>query len=342
VVTQLWSSCLPSVDEVTLRDATCQLRLRPDQIVRAAALAQRRAAGRGRPVEVSDVAMAARAQNSSKLERLARRISPTVGWDDLVLPPECLRLLHDLEIRFRRRDHVHGAWGLGGKNNRRLGVVSLFAGPSGVGKTMAAEALAGALGLDLYQVNLATVVDKYIGETEKNLERIFAAAEGVNGVILFDEADALFGKRSEVSDARDRYANVEVAYLLQRLESYEGVAVLATNLRSNIDDAFTRRLDVVVDFPEPEEDYRLVLWDRCLGRALPRDEDVDLTFLAQRFRLSGGNIRNIAVSAAFLASAHDRPVSMLDLVRSTSLEYRKLGRLCTAQEFGPWHRAVST
>ena len=336
-VASVWSRQFPELDPVELGEATCQLRMRPDQIVRAAELAHRRAAGAQRAVAVDDVCNAARAQNSSRLERLARRLTPTVTWSDLVLPADVVELLCEIETRYRRRDHVHGRWGLGGKNNRRLGVVSLFAGPSGVGKTMAAEALAGSLGLDLYQVNLATVVDKYIGETEKNLEKIFAAAEGVNGVILFDEADALFGKRSEVSDAKDRYANVEVAYLLQRLETYEGVAVLATNLRTNIDDAFTRRLDVVVDFPEPEEADRLVLWDRCIGQRIPRDDDVDLKFLAARFRLAGGNIRNITVSAAFFASAVDRPVSMADLVRATAQEYRKLGRLFTPSEFGHWY-----
>lgn len=338
----VWRAHFPDLDRKALSAATRQLRLRPDQIVRASELAHRRAAGARRALEVDDVSIAARAQNSSRLERLARRLSPTVSWGDLVLPEDVTALLQEVETRYRRRDQVHGEWGMGGKNNRRLGVVSLFAGPSGVGKTMAAEALAGSLGLDLYQVNLATVVDKYIGETEKNLEKIFAAAEGVNGVILFDEADALFGKRSEVSDAKDRYANVEVAYLLQRLETYEGVAVLATNLRTNIDDAFTRRLDVVVDFPEPEEADRLILWDRCIGARIPRAEDIDLEFLAARFRLAGGNIRNIAVSAAFLAASDERSLSMGDLVRATAQEYRKLGRLFTPSEFGHWHALLTS
>ena len=337
----LWRAQFPELDREQLSEATRQLRLRPDQIVRASELAHRRATGASRAIALDDVSNAARAQNSSRLERLARRLSPMVTWDDLVLPEDVTSLLYEVETRYRRRDQVHGEWGMGGKNNRRLGVVSLFAGPSGVGKTMAAEALAGSLGLDLYQVNLATVVDKYIGETEKNLEKIFAAAEGVNGVILFDEADALFGKRSEVSDAKDRYANVEVAYLLQRLETYEGVAVLATNLRTNIDDAFTRRLDVVVDFPEPDEADRLVLWDRCIGRQIPRNDDIDLEFLAARFRLSGGNIRNIAVSAAFLAASDERALSMGDLVRATAQEYRKLGRLITPSEFGHWHALLT-
>ncbi len=332
----VWASCLPEVDQDELRRSTRQFRLRPDQIVNAAAVATRRANAGDRPVTVDDVAAGARAQNSSRLERLATRISPHATWGDLVLPPDVMLQLRELADRYANRDLVHGDWGMGGKANRRVGVVSLFAGPSGVGKTMAAEALAGSLALDLYQVNLATVVDKYIGETEKNLERIFVAAEGVNGVIFFDEADALFGKRSEVSDAKDRYANVEVAYLLQRLESFGGVAILATNLRTNVDEAFTRRLDALIDFPEPDVTHRRLLWDRCIGAKVPRGDDLDLDFLAERFRLSGGNIRNIAVSAAFLAAARADAVSMGDLVVSTAREYRKLGRLCTAQEFGKW------
>lgn len=333
---QVWTACLPGMDPGALHRATRQFRLRPDQIVHAGAIAERRAQATGRPVTVDDVAAGARSQNSSRLERLAVRIAPQACWDDLVLPPEVMVQLRELADRYANRDLVHGDWGMGGKANRRMGVVALFAGPSGVGKTLAAEALAGSLSLDLYQVNLATVVDKYIGETEKNLERIFVAAEGVNGVIFFDEADALFGKRSEVSDAKDRYANVEVAYLLQRLESFGGVAILATNLRTNVDEAFTRRLDALVDFPEPDVAHRHLLWDRCLGQKVPRGDDLDLAFLAERFRLSGGNIRNIAVSAAFLAAARPGAVSMADLVVSTAREYRKLGRLCTAQEFGPW------
>jgi hypothetical protein len=332
---EVWSACLPDVG-FDLRRGTRQFHLRPDQIVNAATLARRRAEAESRPIVLDDVAAGARAQNSSRLERLATRVAPEARWGDLVLPDDVLTQLRELAERYANRDLVHGDWGMGGSANRRVGVVSLFAGPSGVGKTLAAEALAGSLQLDLYRVNLATVVDKYIGETEKNLERIFVAAEGVNGVIFFDEADALFGKRSEVSDAKDRYANVEVAYLLQRLESFGGVAILATNLRTNVDEAFTRRLDALIDFPEPDVELRRRLWDRCLGTKVPRNGDLDLDFLAERFRLSGGNIRNVAVSAAFLAASKGSAVSMPDLVVSTAREYRKLGRLCTAQEFGSW------
>jgi len=206
---------------------------------------------------------------------------------------------------------------------------------------MAAEVVAGEMGLDLYVVDLASVVDKYVGETEKNLDRIFVEAESVNGVLLFDEADALFGKRSEVGDAHDRYANVEVAYLLQRMEMFEGIAILATNLRSNLDEAFARRLDTLIDFPEPEESDRLKLWDRCLGTTAPRAGDIDLGFLARAFKLSGGNIRNIAVAAAYYAAEADRPINMHDLVRATQREYRKLGHMVVESEFGEYYLTLS-
>jgi SpoVK/Ycf46/Vps4 family AAA+-type ATPase len=215
-------------------------------------------------------------------------------------------------------------------------VIVLFAGDSGTGKTMSAEVIAGDLGLDLFTINLSTVVDKYIGETEKNLERIFTEADEINGVLLFDEADALFGKRSEVRDAHDRYANMQVAYLLQRLETFDGLAVLSTNLRSNIDDAFARRLDAVVEFPMPDVAERRLLWTRCLGTRLPLADDVDLDFCATSFPLSGGNIRSIALTAAYMAAEEERSVAMLDLMRATHREYRKLGRLKLESEFGGW------
>jgi SpoVK/Ycf46/Vps4 family AAA+-type ATPase len=206
---------------------------------------------------------------------------------------------------------------------------------------MSAEVLAGDLGFDLYVIDLSTVVDKYIGETEKNLDRIFTEADRVNGILLFDEADALFGKRSEVKDARDRYANVEVAYLLQRMESFDGVAILTTNLRANVDEAFTRRLDAIVDFPMPEEVDRRRLWTQNLPDRLPQAGDIDRDFLARRFKVSGGNIKNICVSAAYLAAAEDRSVAMADLIRATDREYKKLGRLTVEAEFGDYHRLIS-
>ena len=320
---------------------TVAFRLAPEQIRRAAQAARRAATAASRTMTIADVASGARAQNAAGLERLARRIEPAVGWADLVLPPQVEGQLRELTARARHRERVIGEWGMGKRSPRTRGITGLFAGDSGTGKTMSAEVLARDLDFDLYVIDLSTVVDKYIGETEKNLDRIFTEADRVNGVLLFDEADALFGKRSEVKDARDRYANVEVAYLLQRMESFEGVAILTTNLRTNVDDAFTRRLDAIVDFPMPEEADRRRLWIANLPATLPRDGDIDVDFLARRFKVSGGNIRNICVTAAYLAAAADRPVTMADLIRGTDREYRKLGRLTVEAEFGQYFELVA-
>jgi len=278
----------------------------------------------------------ARAQNAAGLERLARRIEPAVGWHDIVLPDASRGQLHDLAARARNRDRVLIEWRMRPGGGRGRGVTALFAGDSGTGKTMSAEVIAGELGLDLYTVNLATVVDKYIGETEKNLERIFAEAGGVNAVLLFDEADAIFGKRSEVRDAHDRYANIESAYLLQRMETFDGLAILATNLRANIDDAFTRRLDMIIDFPAPDEKSRLAIWQHCLAPPAPCAPGLDLEFCARSFALSGGNIRSAATTAAYLAAGADRDIGMAELISAVQQEYRKLGRLVLEREFGPY------
>lgn len=321
-----------------LAGTMAQFRLTAEQVHRAARAARMEAHAREVPLDEEELKAGARAQNAAGLERLARRIQPAVGFADLVLPPDTMAQLKELLTRARYREQVLDVWKMGGPSARRRGLTALFAGPSGTGKTMAAEVLASELGLDLYTVDLATVVDKYVGETEKNLDRIFAEAERVNGVILFDEADALFGKRSEVSDAHDRYANVEVAYLLQRMELFDGIAILATNLRANLDEAFTRRLDSLVDFPEPEAEYRRRLWERSLGTTMPRTADLDLDFLAESFKLSGGGIRNIAVAAAYAAAEAGHPLDMGDLVRATQREYMKLGRMVVESEFGSYYR----
>jgi ATPase family associated with various cellular activities (AAA) len=334
----VWRSALdgrlaPGVDPA---EVTAHFTLGPPQIRRAAEAASLFSLADGGPVTADRLRAGARTQNAAGLERLARRVEPEVGWADLVLPAPVLGQLRELAARARHRQRVLQEWRMRPGGGRGMGVAALFAGDSGTGKTMSAEVIAASLGLDLYTVNLATVVDKYVGETEKNLERIFTEAAGVNGVLLFDEADAIFGKRSEVRDAHDRYANIESAYLLQRMETFDGTAILATNLRANLDEAFTRRLDAVVDFPLPDEQLRLALWDRCLGRTLPRSSDVDLRFLARAFELAGGHIRAAAVTAAYLAAEAQRPVGMADLVGAVAREYRKLGRLCLEREFGPY------
>jgi SpoVK/Ycf46/Vps4 family AAA+-type ATPase len=262
---------------------------------------------------------------------VAQRVPQTAGWSDLVLPADRMERLHALCARVRHRALVQDRWGFAGVPGAVGGVVALFTGPSGTGKTMAAGVLAGALGLELYRVDLAGVVSKYIGETEKNLERVFAAAEASDAVLFFDEADALFGKRTEVRDAHDRYANVEVSYLLQRIERHDGVVVLATNLRKNLDEAFQRRFQCVVEFPLPDRPHRRRIWQRVFPAAAPLDPALDLDLLADRFELSGGSIRNIAVEAAFAAAAEDRPIGPDHVASALRHEHQKLGRVAAAQ-----------
>jgi ATPase family associated with various cellular activities (AAA) len=323
-----------AVGDRKMAEALSVYRLGPDQIDASVRLATQQALAAGRPVQLSDLRTSALSHNGSGLERLARRVSPAVGWADLVVPEPTRRCLADVVARAKHRDTVLGRWRMRPGGGRGHGITALFAGESGTGKTLAAEVVAAELGMDLYVVDLSTVVDKYVGETEKNLDRIFTEAARINGVLLFDEADAIFGKRSAVQDAHDRYANIESAYLLQRMESFDGIAVLTTNLRANLDDAFTRRLDVIADFPLPDHAQRKALWDRCLGSALPRAADVDLDRCAERFELAGGSIRSCAVTAAYLAAAAGRPVTMADLIAAVHQEYRKLGRLVRADEFG--------
>ncbi|MBP7689761.1 MAG: ATP-binding protein, partial [Thermoflexales bacterium] len=223
-------------------------------------------------------------------------------------------------------------WGVGEKLASSSGVTVLFSGPPGTGKTMAAEVIAAELELDLYKIDLSTVVNKYIGETEKNLGRIFDEAASSNAILFFDEADAIFGKRSEVKDSHDRYANIEISYLLQRMEAYDGVTVLATNLRANMDEAFKRRLQFAVDFPFPDEAYRQRIWQTLFPPGVPRAADLDLGLMAKRFKLAGGNIRNIIISAAYLAAANGGIVNMDHLMHGARRELQKMGRLITDKD----------
>ncbi|MEU9117190.1 ATP-binding protein [Streptomyces sp. NPDC048483] len=324
---EVWNTELGSVDaDFDLAAAVAPYRLGAAQIRRAARAATALAAFDGTPLTAAHVQHSARQQSAPLLDRHARRVRPAVGFDGLVLPPEPLALLHELVQRARHREKVLGEWRLRTGGGRGRGVVALFAGESGTGKTLSAEVVAGELGLDLYVVELSAVVDKYIGETEKNLERIFSEADRTDAVLLFDEADAVFGKRSEVKSSHDRYANLESAYLLQRLEAFDGIAVLTTNLRANIDDALTRRLDLVVDFPFPDAGQRIALWRSCLA-ATPCVDDLDLDVCAKEFELSGGAIRSAAVTAGYLAAGRGAPVSAEDIRAGARREYRKMGRL---------------
>jgi AAA+ superfamily predicted ATPase len=318
-----------------------KFRLSIEQIVAAAEVSRVAARTRGLDTpEPEDLDLGARHASSSRLGDLAARLSPAYSFDDLVLPERQRDLLRSISAYLRHRDRVLSEWGYERTVARTQGLKVLFAGESGTGKTMAAQVLAAELGLDLFRVDLATVVSKYIGETEKNLERIFSAADGSNAILFFDEADALFGKRSEVSDSHDRYANIEVAYLLQRMELYPGAVILATNFRRNIDDAFVRRLDFVVDFPFPEADDRKRIWQLVLPHAAPVADDIDLDFLATQFKLSGGSIRNCSLSAAFRAADENDRITMGHLVRAVAQEYAKQGRLTLEADFERFHELV--
>ena len=294
------------------------------------------------PTLQADLFAAARAHSGHDLAALAHKIVPVYTWDDIVLPDDALAQLREICQRVAHRHRVLGEWGFDRKLSLGKGINALFAGPSGTGKTMAAEIIANELGLDLYKIDLAGVVSKYIGETEKNLDRIFTAAESANAILFFDEADALFGKRSEVRDSHDRYANIEISYLLQKMEEYEGVAILATNLRQNLDEAFMRRLAFTVHFPFPDEAI-----DDASGQASgrPRRRWPTIwisTFWRRQFKLSGGNIKNVALAASFLAAEDGGVITMTHMIRATRREYQKLGKQLSGAELGLAASEVST
>ena len=277
---------------------------------------------------------ACRAQARPRLDDLAQRIEPAAGWDDLVVAETERRTLEELVLHVRHRALVHERWGFASKSSRGLGVSALFVGPSGTGKTMAAEVLARELRLDLYRIDLSAVVSKYIGETEKNLRRVFDAAEQGGAILLFDEADALFGKRSEVKDSHDRYANIEVGYLLQRMEAYRGLAILTTNLKSALDPSFLRRIRFVVQFPRPDAAARREIWRRIFPDPAPV-EGLDVDALA-RLDVTGGAILNIALRAAFLAADAGAPIGMAHLAEAARSECAKLERPVAEAEIGGW------
>jgi AAA+ superfamily predicted ATPase len=292
----------------------------------------------GRLHRDGDLDQAVRRLVGGNIDALARRIRPTRGWDDIVLSPDRKQLLREIVERYHYADAVYDEWGFSATPSR--GQVALFSGPSGTGKTLAAEIVAGQLGLDLFKLDLSAVVSKYIGETEKNLDQVFDAARAGNVVLFFDEADSLFGKRSEVRDARDRYANIEVSYLLQRLEAYDGVVTLATNFEKNIDEAFLRRLHIRIEFTIPDEAERKAIWEHNIPAGAPLAADVDLAFLAARFELSGGSIRNASLQAAFLGAARDGIIDMACLVGGVAREYQKLGRLLKDADFEPYEHVL--
>jgi SpoVK/Ycf46/Vps4 family AAA+-type ATPase len=268
------------------------------------------------------------------LEALSQRIVTLATWEDLILPELQMGMLRQLAAQSRHRMKVYEEWGFAARGRRGLGLSALFSGPSGTGKTLAAEVIATELGLDLYRIDLSAVVSKYIGETEKNLKQVFDAAESGGVLLLFDEADALFGKRAEVKDSHDRYANIEVGYLLQRMESFQGLAILTTNVKSTLDKAFQRRLRFTIDFPFPDAGQRAAIWTRAFPEQVPR-ADLDPSRLAT-LNMAGGNIRNIAINAAFLAAEEGTAVRMPHILQATRLEAAKVERPLVEAEIRGW------
>jgi ATP-dependent 26S proteasome regulatory subunit len=314
-----------------------QFEFGPEMVIQAVSAAAVKSRLRGsQAIGPGDLWDACREQSSWELRQLAHPIRPVYTWQDIVVPDEVRRQLYEIAAQVTHRTRVYREWGFGAKLSRGRGVSALFSGVSGTGKTMAAEILANHLNLDLYGVDLAGVVSKYIGETEKNLRRIFDAAERSGAILFFDEADALFGKRTEVKDSHDRFANIEINYLLQRMEEYRGLSILATNRKTDVDRAFLRRIRFLVDFPFPEAAQRLLIWQRVFPAGTPLGV-LDYDMLS-RMEIAGGNIRNIALSAAFLAAGESAPLGMPQLVLAARREYTKMDKMLSDAEF---HRAFA-
>ncbi|KUN67113.1 AAA family ATPase [Streptomyces canus] len=332
----LWAGAFEEIDLDVgeLRSLVAQFQL-PPHVVRSAAATVRRRLPHEDELDAAELAWRAGLDEARiGMDELGRRIGPQAGWDDLVLHERQTGVLREIVAHVRQRATVHQEWGFGATLRRGLGVTAMFAGGSGTGKTLAAEVMAKELGLDLFVIDLSQVVSKYIGETEKNLRRVFDAAERGGALLLFDEADALFGKRSEVKDSHDRYANLEVSYLLMRMEAYRGLAVLTTNMKNALDTAFLRRIRFVVDFPFPAEDERAEIWRRVLPPQAPV-KDVDPSLLAQ-LTVAGGSIRNIALSGAFLAAEEGDRLQMRHMLAAARTEYLKLERSLTPTEVRGW------
>jgi len=356
---RLWEEALsngsgrPLIAPSDLAAVANQFVLGAGQIRAAARAAQTGAAVRGSDeaeIRAEDLQATARSASGQGLRQLAQKVEPIYSWNDIVLPPRALQQLREVCTSVKYRHVVYSTWGFDRRMAAGKGLNVLFSGPSGTGKTMAAQILARDLGLDLYKIDLASVVSKYIGETEKNLSQVFRAAQSSNAILFFDEADALFGKRSEVKDAHDRYANIEVAYLLQKMEEYEGIVILATNLGKNIDDAFARRMHHTVEFPAPDATYRERIWRAVFPPEAPLADDVDFGFLAHQFEFTGGNVRNVALAAAFLAAeksggghgakANIGVIRMEEIILATARELQKMGKLPSKADFRGYYDRI--
>jgi SpoVK/Ycf46/Vps4 family AAA+-type ATPase len=339
-------------DSVSTNDLAGKFRFTPGQIKDAILTASNIASlknGKEEPPIVSlsstDLYEGCHLQSNERLATLAQKVSAQYFWDDIIVPSDRKQQLKEILNYVKHKNLVYSDWDFENKLALGKGLNILFAGESGTGKTMAAQIIANELRLDLYKIDLSSVVSKYIGETEKNISRIFKEAETSNAILFFDEADALFGKRSEVKDAHDRYANIEINYLLQKLEEHREIVILASNLAKNIDDAFVRRMHFWIEFPFPDEKSRLKIWQNIFPNAAPLGADVDFDYLARQFHVSGGIIKNIALNAAFLAAAAEDSelksvITMNQIVKAIKREFDKIGKPCLKSDFGKYYDTI--
>ncbi len=343
---QIWEAGLSGYSQISntdIKDLAGKFRLTQGQIHDAMATAENIAKKRSTEnnrITMTDLYKGCRIQSNTKLNSLAQKINPKYTWNDIVLPQDQLDQLREITNHVANKHLVYKEWGFDQKLSLGKGLNILFCGTSGTGKTMAAEIVANKLHLDLFKIDLSSIVSKYIGETEKNLSKIFSEAETSNAILFFDEADALFGKRSEVKDAHDRYANIETGYLLQKMEEYTGIVVMATNMKKNMDSAFVRRMHFTIEFPFPAHDSRLQIWEKIFPKQTPINESIDYLFLSNKLNISGGNIKNIALTSAFYAAGDGKVVTMAHVIQACKREYQKMGKACSRNDFGEYYQLL--
>jgi len=335
----LWKSFLDNIaEDIDIDALSARFKFSGGQIRDAILTAQNAVKAKGAlRLSMEDLYHGCRIQSNSSISTLARKIEPHHTWEDIVLPRDTKTQLKEVVGHIKYRGVVYSDWGFDRKLSIGKGLNVLFSGPSGTGKTMAAEIIAREVHLEIYKIDLSSVVSKYIGETEKNLSKIFKEAQTSNAILFFDEADALFGKRSEVRDAHDRYANIEIGYLLQKMEEFDGVVILATNLSKNIDDAFLRRIQISIEFPFPDETQRKLIWTGIFPKESPRSNDMDYKFLSEKIRLAGGNIKNMALAAAFYAAENSGEINMHHIMHAARREYQKIGKPFLKSDFEQYY-----
>lgn len=337
------NEALGSFPEEIVHDLAGSFEFTEEQILGAFEHARKRSLGGGdEQIKLEDLLEGCRFQSQGKLGSLGVKLESSYRISDVVLPGELYEQISEIIYHSRFKRQVYDTWGFGKKVAYGRGISVLFSGPSGTGKTMMASALGNELKLDVYKIDLSSVVSKYIGETEKNLSRIFREAATSNAVLFFDEADAIFGKRTEVKNSHDRYANIEVSYLLQKMEEYEGITILASNFRQNIDEAFLRRMQFVMEFPFPDKKDREKIWQTMFPSEAPVSDEINFDFLADKLDVTGGNIKNMAVSAAFIASGEEEPIGMRHVLLAAKREYKKLNKSFLEHDFSPYYELIGS